>query len=87
MTLVFKIIYQLLTGQFDVPIAFLYRDSEESIWMRLPEGYVEFLKEVHGKKIDTSMYCVKLLKAIYGIIEAAKQWWKKFKAAIAKLIY
>jgi Reverse transcriptase (RNA-dependent DNA polymerase) len=76
-----------MTGQFDVETAFLYSDLEESIWMRLPEGYVEFLKEVHGKTIDPSLYCVKLLKGMYWLIQAARQWWKKFKTAMAKLNY
>jgi Reverse transcriptase (RNA-dependent DNA polymerase) len=55
MTLVFKIIYKLMTGQFDVEIAFLYSDLKESIWMRLTEGYVEFLKDAYGKTIDPSL--------------------------------
>jgi Reverse transcriptase (RNA-dependent DNA polymerase) len=87
MTLVFKIIYKLLTGKFDVETAFLYSELVESIWMQLPEGYVDYLKEVHNKIIDPSLYCLKLLKAIYGLIQAARQWWKKIKTAMAKLIY
>ena len=46
MTLVFKIIHGLITGQFDVETAFLYSALDESIWMKLPEGYAEYLKEV-----------------------------------------
>jgi Reverse transcriptase (RNA-dependent DNA polymerase) len=82
MTLVFKIVYKELTGQFHVETAFLYSYLEEAIWMRLPEGYVEFLEGVHGRTIDSILYC---LKAIYGLIQATRQWWKKFKAAAAKL--
>jgi hypothetical protein len=55
--------------------------------MRLPEGYVKFIKETRGVIIDPNQYCLKLLKAIYGLIQAARQWWKKFKAAMAKLHY
>jgi len=28
-----------------------------------------------------------LLKAIYGLIQAARQWWKKFKKILIKLSY
>jgi len=37
--------------------------------------------------INYEEYFVLLLKAIYGIIQAARQWWKKFKQTLIKLDY
>jgi hypothetical protein len=76
-----------LTGQFDVKTAFLYSLLEEAIWITLPEGYAEYLKEFCGIITDPNLYCVKILKAICGLIQASRQWWKGFKAAMLKWNY
>ena len=57
---------------FDVETAFLYGELEEEIFMRVPEGYREC-----GYKISEDEV-LELLMAIYGLIQAARQWWKKF---------
>ena len=85
--LIARLLYSLTSGQFDVETAFLYGDLEEELWMILPEGYAEYYLEVHKKVIDSKNYCVKLKKAIYGLVQAARQWWKKFKASMAKLYF
>jgi Reverse transcriptase (RNA-dependent DNA polymerase) len=55
--------------------------------MRIPEGYVRYRLEVHNKKIDPSTHVLLLKKAIFGLVQAARQWWKKFKEAIAGCNY
>jgi hypothetical protein len=87
LVLVLKILFQLEAGQFDIETAFLYGDLDEEIWMQLPEGYSEYVKTTHNTNIHTDTHCVKLLKALYGLVQAARQWWKKFKDTMRKLDY
>jgi hypothetical protein len=78
--LVLNFLIKLESGQFDIETAFLYGELEESLWMVFPEGYTEFLEEkqtFNGKR-DPEIYCLKLKKSIYGLVQAARQWWKKF---------
>jgi hypothetical protein len=84
-TLILKILLELESEQFDVETAFLYGDLDEEIWMEFPEGYVDYLQEVHKRNYEESEWCVELGKAIYGLVQAARQWWKKFKEAMGKL--
>jgi Reverse transcriptase (RNA-dependent DNA polymerase) len=35
----------------------------------------------------TKLFCVKLNKALYGLVQAARQWWKKFKKKMLLLGY
>jgi hypothetical protein len=50
--------------------------------MAIAEGYEKYVKEKHKKDIDTNAHCLKLTKAIYGLVQAARQWWKKFKEVL-----
>ena len=50
----------------DVETAFLHGDLGEDIYMECPEGLDAEINE-----------CLKLLKSIYGLVQAARQWWKK----------
>jgi hypothetical protein len=36
--------------------------------MRIPEGYVRYMLEVHNKVIDPSTHVLLLKKAIYGLV-------------------
>ena len=56
---------------------FLYGD--------LDEGYDDYLEETHKIIEDPRTYCVKLNKALYGLVQAARQWWKKFKEIMLSL--
>ena len=55
--------------------------------MRLTDGYARYFKEKYGQVIDPETHVLLLLKAIYGLIQAARQWWKKFKEAMAHCGY
>jgi hypothetical protein len=85
LVLTLKLLFGLESGQFDVETAFLYGDLDEELWMVFPDGYVDYLKEKHNKSYDASIYCLKLKKAIYGLVQAARQWWQKFKQAMLSL--
>jgi Reverse transcriptase (RNA-dependent DNA polymerase) len=101
--LVLKLLLGLDAGQFDIETAFLYGELEEELWMDLPEGYSEYLQKMkqEGKQnkipittsdylkqeITNSLFCCELKKAIYGLVQAARQWWKKFKEVIRQIGY
>ena len=55
----------------DVETAFLYGDLDEEIYMKVPNG----LEDYTGEKLDG--VCLELKRSIYGLVQAARQWWKK----------
>jgi Reverse transcriptase (RNA-dependent DNA polymerase) len=79
LALIIRVLMKRRNSQFDIETAFLYSDLDEEIYMRIPEGYVRYMLEVHKITIDTSTHMNLLKKAIYGLVQAARQWWKKFK--------
>jgi hypothetical protein len=70
-TLRIMLLFMLLTNseseQIDVETAFLYGELQELIYMMCPEGL-----EIPDDE------CVLLTKSIYGLVQAARQWYKKF---------
>ena len=52
--------------------AFLNGDLEHEIYMKIPEGY----DEVISKDVDKED-CLNLQKAIYGLVHAARPFWKE----------
>lgn len=60
--------FDLELHQMDVVTAFLNGDLDEDIYMEQPEGCID------RSKRD---YVCKLLKAIYGLKQASRQWYKK----------
>ena len=52
--------------------AFLNGDLEHEIYMKIPEGY----DQVINKDVDKKN-CLIFQKAIYGLVQAARQFWKK----------
>ena len=56
----------------DVEMAFLYGELKEKIYMTIPKGLNEF------KKKDLSKEFLVFNKLIYGLVQAARAWWKKF---------
>jgi Reverse transcriptase (RNA-dependent DNA polymerase) len=75
--LVQQLVSNLHSRKFDIVTAFLYGLLEEEIYMEFPEGYEKFLKEHHGKSISSKTHCVLLLRALYDLVQAAHQWYKK----------
>ena len=58
--------------------------------MQLPEAYPDFLREVYPYQeevIHPTTHCVRLKKALYGLVQAARQWWRKFKAVMKNIGY
>ena len=62
----------------DVETAFLYGDIEEEIFMKSPEGMGEI--DPGSSPED----CYQLQNGIYGLCQAARQFWKKFVDTIKK---
>ena len=56
----------------DVETAFLYGELDEEIFMKSPVG----MEEIDPG--SSSEDCYQLLKGIYGLCQAARQFWKKF---------
>jgi len=84
MILVMKIMHKLFSRQFDIETAFLYGDLEEEIYMIFPDGYERYLRE-KGEEYNASDHCVLLTKALYGLVQAARQWWRKITEVFAKI--
>ena len=62
----------------DVETAFLYGDIEEEIFMKSPVG----MEEIDPGSSPED--CYQLRKGIYGLCQAARQFWKKFVDTIKK---
>jgi Reverse transcriptase (RNA-dependent DNA polymerase) len=62
----------------DMETVFLHGELEEEIYMKKQRGD----EEVFGYRSDM---CLQLKKSIYGLVQAAHQWWKKFKSEMDKI--
>jgi hypothetical protein len=85
--MVIKTLFKLVVGQFDIETTLLYGKLKENLWMYIPAGYLKYLQEEHGQQVNSKVHCTKLTKAIYGLEQAARQWWKKFKEVLKLLGY
>ena len=63
--LIAKMIWKLDSMMFDVETAFLLGNLDEEIFMQCPPGMVAQDDE-----------CLQLLKSMYGLVQAARQFWK-----------
>lgn len=68
--------HNLQSKQFDVETAFLYGNLEEKLYMDFPDGYESYLLD-KGINLKQSENCLLLNKALYGLVQAARQWWRK----------
>ena len=66
----------------DVEAAFLEADMDKQIYIEWPEGVAEF-----GYKTDKTIHrdCILLDKAMYGTVQAARQWFKKLCKSLEKV--
>ena len=71
-TLARMMVEKLESLVMDVETAFLYGEIDEEIFMKSPVGMEEI---VPG---SSSEDCYQLLRGIYGLCQAARQFWKKF---------
>ena len=72
-TVVARMIIENMKGKVvDIENAFLNGDLEHEIYMKIPEGYDEVINPGVDKED-----CLILQKAIYGLVQAARQFWKK----------
>ena len=76
-----KIINNWTAELMDVETAFLNGILEEQIYMKMPEGSIE-VKLYEGISEDD---CVELHKCIYGTVQSARQWYKRFADELKKL--
>ena len=68
-----RMLIENLKGEVvDSDNAFLNGDLEHEIYMKIPEGYDEVISEDVDKED-----CLILQKAIYGLVQEARQFWKK----------
>ena len=67
-----RIIENLKGKVVDIDNAFLNGDLEHEIYMKIPEGS----DEVINARVDKED-CLILQKAIYGLVQATRQFWKK----------
>ena len=72
--LLIKMIMRLQSKIVDVEIAILNGDLEEEIYMECPEGMEHDDDE-----------CVQLLQTIYGLVQSARQWWKKLVSILKSI--
>ena len=63
---------------FDIKTVFVYGDLKEEIYMKIPKGYSNY------KEIDLSKKCLILNHLLYGLVQAARQFYKKFVEVIIK---
>jgi Reverse transcriptase (RNA-dependent DNA polymerase) len=87
LALIIRVLMKLRYGQFNIETAFLYSDSDEEVNIMIPKGYVRYMLEVHNKVIDPATQVWLLKKASFGLVQAARQWWKKFKESMAGCNY
>jgi L-rhamnose mutarotase len=68
-----------------VVAAFLYGALGEIIYMAFPDGYSQFLQHKFQLVYSSTEYCLLLEKALYGLVQAAQQWWKRMNNFMKKL--
>ena len=65
----------------EVQTAFLHGDLEEELFLKFPDGYKEYLNEIGEAENGRFL---QLNKSIYGLVQAARAWWKKFTGFLLK---
>jgi Reverse transcriptase (RNA-dependent DNA polymerase) len=78
--IVMIIVLKLQAISLDVETAFLHGYLEEEIYMKCPYGVQETEAHLFSKVDDSD--CLRLSKSIYGLMQAARQWWKTFTSEV-----
>jgi len=68
------LVWKLNAIIIDVETTFFHGDLQEEIYMDLPAGMTGFKDE-----------CLLLVKPIYGLVQGARQWWKKLILILRKI--
>ncbi|GJX36181.1 zinc finger, CCHC-type containing protein [Tanacetum coccineum] len=71
--LALAVVHNLVIHQMDVKTTFLNGDLDEEVYMKQPEGFV-----MSGNKHKVC----KLVKSLYGLEQAPKQWHQKFDEVV-----
>jgi hypothetical protein len=58
----------------DVMTAYLYGLLDSNIYMKVPNGI-----SVPNMKANRNMYCVKLVKSLYGLKQSGRMWYDRLK--------
>jgi hypothetical protein len=58
----------------DVVTAYLYRSLDSDIYMKVPNGI-----SVSNMNTNHNMYCVKLVKSLYGLKQSGRMWYNRLK--------
>ena len=87
--MVMALVYSWHCEIVDVETAFLYGDLDEEIFMKIPEGLNEYLSETGDDKVmSDDTYgdddCFILDKSMYGLVQAARQFYKKMIDVMTK---
>ena len=61
----------------DAETTVLYGDLEEEIYMKIPSGLAEYF----GSEVEEDE-CLILLKSIYGLVQAARHFFKKLTSIL-----
>ena len=71
-----KLIEKLSTRIIDVEMEFLYRELEDEIYVETSAGYAECDYKFEEDEVFI------LDKGIYGLVQVAQQYWKKFNKSM-----
>ena len=66
-------VYDLELEQMDVKTTFLHGDLDETIYMRQPKGFIDYVHPNHA--------CL-LNKSIYGLKQSPRAWFERFTRAV-----
>jgi hypothetical protein len=58
----------------DVMIAYLYGSLDSNIYMKVPDKIF-----VPNTNVNHNMYCVKLVKSLYGLKQSGRMWYNRLK--------
>jgi hypothetical protein len=73
--LILMVVYGYTAMVLDVEVAFLHGEMDSEVYMESPQGYEQFTQRDE---------CLVLKKAIYGLVQAARQWYKTFSKFVVE---